>query len=229
MVRIVRRGAADLDLYTRLGVAGFGPWAGAGELGRLLAAIGLRRPGPAADPHRELPGIAAVAADPVVAGAARGVLGADLDIEASRLIVVPPGGADSPPRRNRRADLVEFDPRRTVTLWLALTPATARTWCPHIAPGSHRGSGPAPGGAAARGPARPTAVLDPAAPARWEPVPMAAGHGLLIDPRLVRRVPPNRGRAPAVALAIRYTAPGGCTMRDGTAPAHLVPVPSPYQ
>jgi ectoine hydroxylase-related dioxygenase (phytanoyl-CoA dioxygenase family) len=94
------------------------------------------------------------------------------------------------------------------------------TGCLHIVPGSQRAAylpyETEPDKGAARGRALGTRV---ALETRGVPVPVTAGNGALMDTRLAHCSRPNRGTGARVGLNIRYVAPGGVHLRDGSSPS----------
>ncbi|MFW5415079.1 phytanoyl-CoA dioxygenase family protein [Nocardiopsis sp. CNT-189] len=176
------------------------------------------------NPHEHLPAIRALVLSPEVTAPARALLGPRIAVENTFLITKPPrADMEVPPHQDGTNDRLLLDPQRAATVWLALTDATPASGCLRIAPGSQTG-GYLPT-RRAEAPGRPL-TIDAPAPSRWESVPVKAGHGLLMDARLIHTSPPNRTDTPRVGLNIRYAAPGGCRMRDGSAPGHLTPVPA---
>ncbi|PSK95640.1 phytanoyl-CoA dioxygenase PhyH [Murinocardiopsis flavida] len=196
----------NISRYTRLGYAHVGPWADRAEVDALRAGIDPAAP-VTANPHLTLPAIGDLVCSPEVTATARAVIGDALLIENTFLIIKAPG-ADMvvPPHQDGTNDHLTLDPARAVTLWLALTPASADAGCLRVAPGSHAGGYRRT--RRADTPGRPLTIAGPP-PGVWTAAPVEAGHGLAMDPRLVHFSPANRTATPRVGLNIRFVTPAG--------------------
>ncbi|MFI6209117.1 phytanoyl-CoA dioxygenase family protein [Streptomyces sp. NPDC051041] len=157
--------------------------------------------------------------------AVQNLIGPDVAVENTFLVIKWPGRSfEVPWHQDGINDRLELDPDRSVAAWLALTDADVTSGCLHVAPGSQR-AGYLPYGAedatgASRGRALQTRISDAT---RGVPVPVDAGSGLLMDVRLLHRSLSNRGDQVRVGLNIRFVAPGGVRMRDGSSPS-LTPI-----
>lgn len=199
-------------------------WATAGTAralaGRLVSEYGDHRREVVRNPHRDAAwarGAACALLDVVQA-----VIGPEVAIENTFLMVKWPGASFEVPWHQDGTDRrIELDPARSVSAWLAITDAATSNGCLHIAPASHRlgylpyelEDADANGGQRGRagraaGFCRQDAV----------PVPVAAGHAVLMDVRLLHRSGPNTSRSTRIGLNIRYVAPGAARTRDHTTP-----------
>ncbi|MCX4738715.1 phytanoyl-CoA dioxygenase family protein [Streptomyces antibioticus] len=215
-----------------LGAAGFRrvtDWAAPGKARARAAEIiaGQRSGGGEVlrNPHRDQEWAQSVVRTPRLLNAVRDLIGPDVAVENTFGVVKWPGRPfEVPWHQDGINDRLELDPLRSLAAWLALTDADAASGCLHVVPGSHRG-GYLPYAVeavtgAARGRALGVHVTD-GAPV--EPVPVRAGSGLLMDTRLVHSSPSNLGTGARVGLNIRFVAPGGVRMRDGSDPS-LTPI-----
>lgn len=172
-------------------------------------------------PHRTEEWARALVRAPRLLEAVQGLLGSAIAVEHSFLVIKWPGcGFEVPWHQDGIDDRIELDPDRSVTAWLALTDAQLDSGCLHLLPGSQR-DGYLPYGAeddtgAARGRA---VAADVALGTRGLPMPVSAGSGLLMDVRLLHCSYSNHGEGARLGLNIRYVAPGGIRMRDGSSPS----------
>lgn len=155
---------------------------------------------------------------PRLLSAVRGLLGDSVAVENTFLVIKWPGRSFSIPwHQDGINDGLVLDPGRSVAAWLALTDALPDMGCLRVVPGSPaRGYMPyeaEPATGATRGRAL-GVVLPPGSVVR--PVPVRAGDGLLMDPRLLHSSGPNLSDQPRIGLNIRYVAPDGCVRRDST-------------
>ncbi|MGW8355204.1 phytanoyl-CoA dioxygenase family protein [Streptomyces wedmorensis] len=162
---------------------------------------------------------------PALLSAVRRALGPDIAVENTFLVIKWPGRPfEVPWHQDGINDRIVLDPRRSVAAWLALTDADETTGCLRVFPGSQRrGYLPydaEPDARAARGRALGIAGIDPS---EARPLPSQAGDGCLMDVRLVHGSASNTGAGVRIGLNIRFVAPGGCTVRDGSDPS-LYPV-----
>ncbi|MFG2525999.1 phytanoyl-CoA dioxygenase family protein [Streptomyces sp. NPDC048527] len=179
----------------------------------------------ARNPHLAEEWAQSVVRAPLVINAVRDLLGPDIAVENTFLVIKWPGrDFEVPWHQDGINDRLVLDPQRSLAVWLALTDAPLDGGCLHLIPGAQQ-----PGylsydveldGGAARGRALGVRINDGA---RGVPVARPAGSGLLMDTRLVHCSHANRGQSPRVGLNIRYVAPDAVEMRDGTSPS-LVPV-----
>ncbi|MEW2161152.1 phytanoyl-CoA dioxygenase family protein [Streptomyces sp. NPDC007189] len=203
--------------YTRTGFDFFGPWAEPSEV-RALQNLLDAHPPVVKNPHLAIPEISRIVAAGVIRKAVSQLIGSELWVENTFLISKPPGEMQVPPHQDGVNSRLILDPGRSVTAWLAITPATVETGCVFVAPASHR-HGYLPTKTADL-PGRPLTIDGPV-PQDWVAALIPAGHGLLMDSRLIHYSPPNASASPRIGLNVRYVAPGGITMRDGSAPTHL--------
>ncbi|WP_329127355.1 phytanoyl-CoA dioxygenase family protein [Streptomyces sp. NBC_01465] len=177
------------------------------------------------NPHQSEEWARAVVRSPRLLAAVSAVIGPDVAVENTFLVIKWPGSIfEVPWHQDGINDRIELDPKRSVAAWLALTDARQDSGCLHVMPGSQR-AGYLPYGAeddsgAVRG--RALGAVVPAG-VRGVPVPVMAGSGLLMDPQLLHRSGSNQGEGARLGLNIRFVAPDGVQMRDGSSPS-LVPV-----
>jgi ectoine hydroxylase-related dioxygenase (phytanoyl-CoA dioxygenase family) len=148
-----------------------------------------------------------------------GLLGPDVAVENSFLIIKPPGSDfEVPWHQDGINDDIELDPNRSLAVWLALTDATAANGAVQVLPGSHsRGYLPyarEDSGAPAAGRGRALAAQPPQDSGSPITVPVLAGEALAMDVRLLHRSGANATDRPRVGLNIRYVAPGAFRRGD---------------
>ncbi|MEU4090182.1 phytanoyl-CoA dioxygenase family protein [Streptomyces aureus] len=207
-----------VQLFAQVGYASFGPWADMERLKSLQVALGTHPP-VLTNPHLVIPEVAELVNLSGITDLVSECVGdAELWVENTFLITKPPGEMKVPPHQDGINSRLILDPQRSLTVWLAISPATVETGCLHVSPGSHHG-GYRPT-VQADLPGRPLTIDGPLVD-DWVAVPAEAGHGLVMDSRLIHYSPPNLSPRPRIGLNIRYVAPGGVTMRDGSEPTHL--------
>lgn len=215
------------DLRAR-GLAGPLVWASAQGAAacthRVIDAFGPDHTEVVKNPHRWAEWArGATSAEPLLA-AVQAVIGPDVAIENSFLMIKWPGGFEVPWHQDGTDARIELDPDRSVSAWLALTNATTFSGCLQVAPRSHR-LGYLPCGVeeqhgAGRGRAGQAAGFSCDHPVA---VPVAAGHAVLMDVRLLHRSGINFTTAARIGLNVRYVAPGAARTRDHTS-ADLDPI-----
>ncbi|WP_435108048.1 phytanoyl-CoA dioxygenase family protein [Nocardiopsis synnemataformans] len=175
-----------------------------------------------ANPHRTTTALARALTHDGLHTHIRAVLGSRVFIENSFVIVKHPGtDMTVPAHQDGTNERLQLDPARALTVWIALSEATTDAGCVHVIAGSHR-RGYAPTRRADTA-GRPLTLAAPAT-GPWTAAPVPAGGVLLMDVRTIHYSPPNHTPTPRVGVNVRLVAPGGCLMRDGTAPTHLVPL-----
>ncbi|MFD8781269.1 phytanoyl-CoA dioxygenase family protein [Kitasatospora sp. NPDC059599] len=162
---------------------------------------------------------------PHLLAAVQAVLGPDVAVENTFLVVKWPGKAfEVPWHQDGIGARLELHPERSVSTWLAITDATEANGCLEVAPGSQRfGYLPVEkeaGTGAERGRADQAAGFTPETTV---PVPLRAGCAVLMDSRLVHRSGTNTSDGARIGLNVRYTAPDGILRRDPTSPS-VVPI-----
>ena len=178
------------------------------------------------NPHLTLPEINVLVRNPTIIEAVSALIGLDVGIEGAFLMTKAPGvDFPVPWHQDGTSDPFELDPARSITLWAALTDATAESGALRVIPGSHLHG------------YLPTRYDDPDSEGRGRPlrtdipagspdpviVPVAAGEALLMDVRLLHASPSNTSSAPRMGLNVRYVAPGGVLAHAG----HQAPSPHP--
>lgn len=177
------------------------------------------------NPHLEHEWAATAVSSPLLLDAVRAVVGHEVAVENSFLVMKWPGSEFEVPWHQDGIDArIELDPGRSVAAWLALTDATTATGCLDVIVGSHRRGylpfGPEVETGRPRGRADTVRVdLD----GRPISVPVRAGRAVLMDMRLLHRSGSNTGSSVRIGLNVRYVAPGACLRRDPTCPS-LFPV-----
>jgi ectoine hydroxylase-related dioxygenase (phytanoyl-CoA dioxygenase family) len=173
------------------------------------------------NPHRDQEWAQSIVRAPRLLGDVRDLLGPNVAVENTFLVVKWPGrDFEVPWHQDGINDRLELDPERSVAVWLALTDARPESGCLRVLPASHRGGYQPYEVEAATGAARGRALgVRVADSVRGVPVPVRAGSGLLMDPRLVHSSPSTYGPGARVGLNIRFVAPGAVRMRDGSSPS----------
>jgi ectoine hydroxylase-related dioxygenase (phytanoyl-CoA dioxygenase family) len=152
----------------------------------------------------------AIVTTPALTAPVRFLIGDDAAVENTFLVIKWPGRAfPVPPHQDGINDEIELNPNRSVSCWVAITDAGLESGCLEIAPGTHESGYQRyiiEPGESERGRALTVANADPGA---FVPVPLAAGHAVLFDTRLVHRSSHNTTRQPRIGLNIRYTTSRG--------------------
>ncbi|RFU41376.1 phytanoyl-CoA dioxygenase [Actinomadura logoneensis] len=141
-------------------------------------------------------------------------------IESTLLLRKKPRAFVVPPHQDGIDARWELAPDRAVSVWFALTDATIASGCVRVVPSSH-GSGYQPHIRAPHDPGRGAPLTLATAPAenRYVPVPVRAGHALLMDVRLIHRSDINTTGQPRIGFNAVYVAPGAVRLHHGQPPA----------
>jgi ectoine hydroxylase-related dioxygenase (phytanoyl-CoA dioxygenase family) len=175
-----------------------------------------------ANPHISEAWARELAASPAVVEKVTGLIGPDVAVENTFLMVKRPGdGFTVPPHQDGINDRIELDPAKAVAVWLAISPATPENGCLEVVPRSYQ-HGYLPYHRAAE-PGSPLTTGPLEGNAGFVPVRLWPGQACALDVRLLHRSGPNNGTAPRIGLNIRYVAPGGLQVRRLPAP-DLFPV-----
>ncbi|MEU4205352.1 phytanoyl-CoA dioxygenase family protein [Streptomyces sp. NPDC026294] len=177
------------------------------------------------NPHRDLPEAQAIVRSPQLLDQVCAVLGPNIAVECSVLILKWPGSTfEVPWHQDGINDRLQLDPDRAVAAWLALTDTTPRSGCLVVAPGAHwdgyRQHSTEPSAGIPLIHELHTGLPNGTSTAS---VALLAGQGVLMDARLPHRSTSNQSGIVRSALSIRFVAPGGIRMRDGSSPS-LEPV-----
>ncbi|MFI2300200.1 phytanoyl-CoA dioxygenase family protein [Actinacidiphila glaucinigra] len=173
------------------------------------------------NPHLTEEWAQAIVSAPRLVAAVQGVIGPDVAVENTFLVIKWPGADfEVPWHQDGINTRLELDPYRSVAAWVALTDADETTGCLHVVPESQR-AGYLPyeteaASGARRGRALGVRVDDSVTQVA---VPVRAGSGVLMDTRLLHCSHSNTGTGARVGLNIRYVAPGAIAMRDGSSPS----------
>ncbi|MGH8902516.1 MAG: phytanoyl-CoA dioxygenase family protein [Egibacteraceae bacterium] len=151
------------------------------------------------------------------------LLGPAVAVENTFLIIKWPGtGFAVPVHQDGINDRIVLDPARSLVMWLAITEATSANGCLEVLPGSQTG-GYRPyeraEGASTREGGHPLTACTSEREHGFTPVVLRAGQACAMDVRLLHRSGPNRADQLRIGLNIRYVAPGGAQMRDGSNPS----------
>lgn len=170
------------------------------------------------NPHRREPWARAIVTAAALARPVRAMLGRDVCVENSFLIIKWPGAEFVvPPHQDGIDDRIELDPARAVSCWVAISDADATSGCLEVVVGSHARYLPFEPESVAGQPGRGrglTIAHEYVTRMVFDPVPLTAGQAVLFDVRLVHRSHSNTGPMPRIGLNIRYTTPDG--FRRGT-------------
>lgn len=173
------------------------------------------------NPHAAEAWARELVASPAVVETVTGLIGPDVAVENTFLMIKRPGdGFAVPPHQDGINDRIELDPARAVAVWLAISPATPENGCLEVVPGSQRRGYLQYHRAGEAGSPLTTGLHGEAG---FVPVRLRPGQACALDVRLLHRSGPNNGTAPRIGLNIRYVAPGGLQARRLPAP-DLFPV-----
>jgi ectoine hydroxylase-related dioxygenase (phytanoyl-CoA dioxygenase family) len=197
-------------------------WTAPREAGQLAARLAAHGQGEVTrNPHLAHAWAREAVTSPVLLARLKTLIGADIAVENSFLIIKQPGTAFAvPAHQDGINDRIVLDPARAVAVWLAVTDATTVNGCLEIIPGSQRGGYLPFHRAEVATPAsgqRPLTTAGDFTESAFVPVPVPGGQACLMDTRLVHRSGPNQSRWPRAGLNVRYVAPGAVTVRDGSA------------
>jgi ectoine hydroxylase-related dioxygenase (phytanoyl-CoA dioxygenase family) len=145
-------------------------------------------------------------------GPVQAVIGPDVAIVSSRLVMAWPGSDASPWRQDGVDSQVELAIGESVSAWLAISPLSGRG-CLEVLPASHLA-----GYQLGAGCGRVDQPAGTGTSGESLKVPVPAGTALLMHPALFHRCGANPGRDVRIALHIRYAAPDAVTTRDGSPP-----------
>ncbi|MFH8751850.1 phytanoyl-CoA dioxygenase family protein [Streptomyces rimosus] len=173
------------------------------------------------NPHHDLPEARAIVRSPQLLDQVCAAIGPNVAVERSTLVLKWPDATfETPWHQDGITDGLQLDPDRSVAAWLALTDITPRSGCLVVAPGAHcdgyRSHNTEPSTGAVRGQALHTGLPKGTSTAS---VTLLAGQGVLMDVRLPHRSGSNLSGLVRGALSIRFVAPGGIRMRDGSSPS----------
>ncbi|MGH8895530.1 MAG: phytanoyl-CoA dioxygenase family protein [Egibacteraceae bacterium] len=153
------------------------------------------------------------------------LIGPAVAVENTFLVIKWPGTAFAVPvHQDGINDRIVLDPARSLAVWLAVTEATSENGCLEVVAGS-QAAGYRPYGRAEEGSTgggRPLAARTEGLAHGFTRVVLGTGRACAMDVRLLHRSGPNRAAQPRIGLNIRYVAPGGMQMRDGSDPSLLV-------
>jgi hypothetical protein len=145
------------------------------------------------NPHLDQEWAAAAVRSPTLLEAVCKAIGPSAAVENTFLVIKWPRHPFEVPWHQDGIDArLELDPDRSVAAWLALTDATETSGCLHVVPGSHR-RGYLPFGPEANA-GQPRGRADEARGVSGQgaiPVPVEAGHAVLMDMRLLHRACPS--------------------------------------
>ncbi|MEU3455296.1 phytanoyl-CoA dioxygenase family protein [Micromonospora sp. NPDC006766] len=173
-------------------------------------------------PYETLPEISVLVRAPAIVAAVADVIGPEIALEGGFLLSKPPGGDFRVPwHQDGVNDRIELDPTRSVTVWAALTDATAASGALEVVPGSWRAGYLPYRREDTTGGQRGRALHTDVPPDSPDPVlvPVNAGQALLMDVRLLHRSGSNTTSGHRVGLNLRYVAPGAVTIRSGPSPS----------
>ncbi|GLW67678.1 hypothetical protein Arub01_59210 [Actinomadura rubrobrunea] len=213
----------------RTGIKWTGPGHAAAITSHLLASGGGAVAAGVGDvvcsPHHRQEWARRAVANPHVLNVVCSLLGPRVAVaEPTLLLVKRPGRFAVPPHQDGLNGGWHLDPDRAVSVWFAVTDATPANGCVQVVPGSHRGGYRRHvRGADEDGRGAPLTLADPPPDTAFQPVPLPAGHAVVMDVRLVHRSAPNTTRMARVGLNVCYVAPGGVIVYHGQ-PPRLLPV-----
>ncbi|MEV0535492.1 phytanoyl-CoA dioxygenase family protein [Kitasatospora sp. NPDC050463] len=173
------------------------------------------------NPHLDTDWAKAAVRAPLLLTAVQALIGPDVAVENTFLVVKWPDHTFEVPWHQDGIDArVELDPDRSVSAWLAISDATLDNGCLHAVPGSQRFgylpfSSEAETGAERGRADEATGFTAATATA----LPLPAGSALLMDSQLLHRSGTNTATGARVGLNIRYVAPGGIRRRDPQSPS----------
>lgn len=153
------------------------------------------------------------------------LIGPAVAVENTFLIIKWPGtGFAVPTHQDGINDRIVLDPARSLAVWLAITEATSANGCLEVVLGSQTAGyrlyeRPEDTSTRTREGARPLTAHTGGQEHRFTPVVLRSGQACAMDVRLLHRSGPNRAAQPRIGLNIRYVAPGGAQMRDGSNPS----------
>jgi ectoine hydroxylase-related dioxygenase (phytanoyl-CoA dioxygenase family) len=151
------------------------------------------------------------------------LIGPAIAVENTFLIIKwPDTGFVVPVHQDGINDRIVLDPARSLAVWLAISEATRENGCLEVVPGSqvagYRPYERAQGASTSEGGCPLTACTGEREHG-FIPVVLGVGEACAMDVRLLHRSGPNRADQPRIGLNIRYVAPGGAQMRDGSNPS----------
>lgn len=173
------------------------------------------------NPHRDDQWAYEAVRSPELLKAVHAAIGPDVAVENTFLVLKWPGRAfEVPWHQDGINDRIELHPDRSVAAWVALTDADEATGCLRVVPGSQCGGylpyATETGHSASRGRALST---EPPDAGNAVPLPARAGDGVLMDVRILHSSGSNSGPGVRIGLNIRFVAPDGWTIRDGSSPS----------
>ncbi len=189
------------------------------QAGELVAQLDPHHQEIVKNPHRDAEWARAAVCSAALLGAVHAVIGPDVAVENTFLVVKWPGGDFEIPWHQDGIDRrIELDPDRSVSAWLAVTDATVSTGCLEVMPGSQRLGYLPYGLEEAHGAERGSAGCALGFSGDPTPMPVSAGQAVLMDVRLLHRSGSNTGRSARIGLNVRYVAPGAVRILDHTNP-----------
>ncbi|MGW5732894.1 MULTISPECIES: phytanoyl-CoA dioxygenase family protein [Streptomyces] len=220
------------DTEHSVGTRGYRPvaaWttsrAAAARAAQVRAQYGAHRTEVVKNPHLGEEWVQAAVSSPAVLKAVHAQIGPAVAVENTFLVIKwPDAPFDVPWHQDGINDRIQLVPERSLAVWLAVTDTDAASGCLRVIPGSHT-SGYLPYGAepvqgSARGRALTVAGMGESP---YRHLPARAGDGYLMDVRTVHSSGSNHGRGVRIGLNIRFVAPDGWVIRDGSSPG-LYPI-----
>lgn len=209
--------------FRSLGVSAPLPWTtpevARAQAGELVAQLGPHHQEIVKNPHRDAEWARAAVCSAALLGAVHAVIGPDVAVENTFLVVKWPGSDfEIPWHQDGIGRRIELDPDRSVSAWLAVTDATVSTGCLEVMHGSQRLGYLPYGLEEPHGAERGRAGCALGFSGDGTPVPVSSSQAVLMDVRLLHRSGSNTGRSARIGLNVRYVAPGAARMLDHTNP-----------
>jgi ectoine hydroxylase-related dioxygenase (phytanoyl-CoA dioxygenase family) len=139
------------------------------------------------------------------------VIGNDIGVENSFLLIKPPNSEFGvPPHQDGINRRIVLPPEESVSAWLSITEATEENGCLRVFPGSHTVGyldyGVADSNSKSLSGGRPLELTDAPSPETGHLVPLASGEAAIFSVCLVHDSGPNRSNSDRIGLNVRFVA-----------------------